>query len=344
MKLLFIFIILNYFLFAQSNEIPQSAEETQNIQDEFMPNFHIDIGIFYGLENKNNYAKTFIASGFEKIAFNHFRYGADLIGTFGIFNQSFFKESHDTNALLYQAFLGFESDYFSFSAGREALELDFYADFLQGARGAIKIPQIDSSLNFYYANAQGINELDELSNFKNVGNLYIIELENHINHFKNKLHFSHTPQFLSAGLKLNYNYDFLNLILKYYFFNKAKNNSHFVGFEGSVEYEKLDFYAGLMKVFGENFGWSDYGDGNPLELGKFLYTQNAMSAYLATYYMPKDYLKFGLLYGLSHSLNKYYNEINIEASFLLENLNISAVFASDFKAQNVFKLAFIASF
>lgn len=318
------------------------AEESgDSIEEHFKKNYsyNAQVGAQYtqgyydvdGKKGKNNFQSLYAYLGFEGLEFERLRFGLNLMGSVKLGrNGSIYSQDIGANAILYQGFIGYTSNYFDLSVGREELDLEWVNDYVEGARFAVKIPQGGTEIKAFWFYRQAVADYNEITPFEDnrIGHTIIAGISN--NSYEPLLVEAYfinldsvtryatedaIPSFNGAwlGANLNYGNDFVasSTSLKYAYLNSKLANFtdlHFLQVEENLEfnladYHKLGVQVGVMKVFNKNNGdnvvtLNALGDQRPLEQGdSYLYNTNALSAYIGLNYGFADWLEVALAYG-----------------------------------------------
>lgn len=281
---------------------------------------------------KNNFQSLYAYLGFEGVEFERLRFGLNLMGSVKLGkSRAIYAQDMSANAILYQGFIGYTSEYFDLSAGREELDLEWVNDYVEGARFAIKIPQGGTTINAYWFYRQAIADNNEIVQFEDgkIGHTIIAGIENNSweplaieAYFVNvdsatKYAEEPLPSFNGAWVGANLSFGsedsvLSNTSIKYtYLHSKMADwlDAHFLQVEEDLlfnlaESHNLGLKVGVMKVFNKKSSTSEVvplnalGDQRPLDKGDdYLYNSNALTAYVGLGYHFADYLGLELIYG-----------------------------------------------
>ena len=281
------------------------------------------------LERKVDFSNLFAAVGFEGREFGFLRFGANALGTIKLSGgksatgADIFRDNLAKDALLYQLFLGAESEFFGVSAGRELIDLEWVSDFVEGARIAAKIPPINGTqvldLSAYYFKRQAIADPNEVVAFEDndIGATFAILAQNRsLDFLALDAYFLSGEIFrvggVGAALSLGNEENLAsNTSAKYAFFG-AKNaefgSAQYLQLEEALNLRResfglewgLNFAAGGIKMLNQNaratLDIAALGDQNPLEIGDLAYAKNALTLYLGAGVSLNDWLNFTLVY------------------------------------------------
>lgn len=307
----------------------------------------ISSGIFDG--NKTNFQNLFADIGFEGIEFNHLAFGGSALGSINLnSNSSVYKENISSNAVLYELFVGFRSEYFDISIGRETIDLEWLNDFLEGARAFAKIPQLNTQLSAYYFYRKAVASIDEISNFTDnkLGHSVVLGISN--NSLKNLMletYFMDISIFNAVWAKGILNFDLQNIssntTLKYTFFNNKSGTEYadinYLQLEQNLTFSEnfgdITLTIGGIKVFSKDtpntLEINKIGDQNPLEQGDQFYFNNTLSIYAGMEYNFKEWFNASLIYGNT-------SMARIEDSTALSPINeIDLSFGANFKGISI---------
>ena len=291
-------------------------------------------------QNKNNFQSLYAYLGFEGVEFERLRFGLNLMGSVKLGKgRAIYDTDMSANAILYQGFIGYTSEYFDLSAGREELDLEWVNDYVEGARFAIKIPQGGTTINAYWFYRQAVADNNELSQFEDgkIGHTIIAGIENNsweplaveayfvnVDSATKYATDEPLPSFNGAWLGANLSFGSEDLVLsntsvKYtYLHSKMADwlDAHFLQVEEDLlfnvaESHNLGLKVGIMKVFNKKSDLENgvvplnaLGDQRPLDKGdEYLYSSNALTAYVGLGYTFADYLDIGLIYGNTSGIN-----------------------------------------
>ena len=297
-------------------------------------------GYYGATQNKNNFQSLYAYLGFEGVEFERLRFGLNLMGSVKLGKgRAIYDTDMSANAILYQGFIGYTSEYFDLSAGREELDLEWVNDYVEGARFAIKIPQGGTTINAYWFYRQAVADNNELSQFEDgkIGHTIIAGIENNsweplaveayfvnVDSATKYATEEPLPSFNGAWLGANLSFGSEDLVLsntsvKYtYLHSKMADwlDAHFLQVEEDLlfnvaESHNLGFKVGIMKVFNKKSDLENdvvplnaLGDQRPLDKGdEYLYNSNALTAYVGLGYTFADYLDIGLIYGNTSGIN-----------------------------------------
>ena len=289
---------------------------------------------------KNNFQSLYAYLGFEGVEFERLRFGLNLMGSVKLGkSRAIYDTDMRANAILYQGFIGYTSEYFDLSGGREELDLEWVNDYVEGARFAVKIPQGATEIKGYWFYRQAVADNNEISQFEDgkIGHTFIVGVENNAwQPLAIQAYFVNVdsatrypaegeeglPSFNGAwvGANLNFGNDLVasSTSLKYaYLHSKLANwlDAHFLQVDESLDFAVADEHQisarlGIMKVFnkksdsGEVVPLNALGDQRPLDKGDgYLYNANALTAYVGLGYSFADYLEVGLIYGNTSGIN-----------------------------------------
>lgn len=314
---------------------------------------------YYG--GKNNFQSLYAYLGFEGVEFERLRFGLNLMGSVKLGrNGAIYGTDIGANAILYQGFIGYTSEYFDLSGGREELDLEWVNDYVEGARFALKIPQGATEIKGYWFYRQAVADYNEVVQFEDnkIGHTFIAGIENSSwepltieAYFVNINSRNADIQSLNGawlGLNLNLGNDIVasSTSLKYsYFHSKLAHlvDTQFLQVDESLDFAVADEHQinatlGITKVFnkkdGEVLGFNALGDQNPFEQGEQLYLSNALTAYLGLGYGFADYLEIAFMYGntsgaKSESGNsiKPINEINLGITGRYAGLELGFIYS-----------------
>lgn len=297
---------------------------------------------YYGeTPSKNNFQSLYAYLGFEGVEFERLRFGLNLMGSVKLGKgRAIYDTDMSANAILYQGFIGYTSEYFDLSAGREELDLEWVNDYVEGARFAIKIPQGGTTINAYWFYRQAIADNNEIVQFEDgkIGHTIIAGIENNSwEPLAIEAYFVNVdsatkyaaeedeplPSFNGAWVGANLSFGSEDLVLsntsvKYtYLHSKMANwlDMHFLQVEEDLlfnvaESHNFGLKVGVMKVFnkksdsGEVVPLNALGDQRPLDKGdEYLYNSNALTAYVGLGYNFADYLGLELIYGNTSGIN-----------------------------------------
>ncbi len=296
---------------------------------------------YYGEgESKNNFQSLYAYLGFEGVEFERLRFGLNLMGSVKLGkSRAVYDQDIRANAILYQGFIGYTSEYFDLSAGREELDLEWVNDYVEGARFAIKIPQGATTINAYWFYRQAVADNNEISQFEDgkVGHTIIAGIENNsweplaieayfvnVDSATKYAAEEPLPSFNGAWVGANLSFGsedsvLSNTSVKYtYLHSKMADwlDAHFLQVEEDLlfslaESHSLGLKVGVMKVFNKKSDLENgvvplnaLGDQRPLDKGdEYLYNSNALTAYVGLGYNFADYFGLELIYGNTSGIN-----------------------------------------
>lgn len=314
---------------------------------------------YYG--GKNNFQSLYAYLGFEGVEFERLRFGLNLMGSVKLGrNGAIYGTDIGANALLYQGFIGYTSEYFDLSGGREELDLEWVNYYVEGARFALKIPQGATEIKGYWFYRQAVADYNEVVQFEDnkIGHTFIAGIENSSweplaieAYFVNINSRNADISSLNGawlGLNLNLGNDIVasSTSLKYsYFHSKLANpvDTQFLQVDESLDFAIADEHQinatlGITKVFnkkdGTVLGFNALGDQNPFEQGEQLYLSNALTAYLGIGYGFADYLEIAFIYGNTSGAKnesgnsfKPINEINLGITGRYAGLELGFIYS-----------------
>lgn len=314
---------------------------------------------YYG--GKNNFQSLYAYLGFEGVEFERLRFGLNLMGSVKLGrNGAIYGTDIGANALLYQGFIGYTSEYFDLSGGREELDLEWVNYYVEGARFALKIPQGATEIKGYWFYRQAVADYNEVVQFEDnkIGHTFIAGIENSSweplaieAYFVNiNSRNADIPSLNGAwlGLNLNLGNDIVasSTSLKYsYFHSKLAHlvDTQFLQVDESLDFAVADEHQinatlGITKVFnkkdGTVLGFNALGDQNPFEQGEQLYLSNALTAYLGIGYGFADYLEIAFIYGNTSGAKnesgnsiKPINEINLGITGRYAGLELGFIYS-----------------
>lgn len=314
---------------------------------------------YYG--GKNNFQSLYAYLGFEGVEFERLRFGLNLMGSVKLGrNGAIYGTDIGANALLYQGFIGYTSEYFDLSGGREELDLEWVNDYVEGARFALKIPQGATEIKGYWFYRQAVADYNEVVQFEDnkIGHTFIAGIENSSwepltieAYFVNINSRNADIQSLNGawlGLNLNLGNDIVasSTSLKYsYFHSKLANfvDTQFLQVDESLDFAVADEHQinatlGITKVLNKKdavLGFNALGDQNPFEQGEQLYLSNALTAYLGLGYGFADYLEIAFMYGNTSGAKdsksgksfKPINEINLGITGRYAGLELGFIYS-----------------
>lgn len=320
---------------------------------------------YYG--GKNNFQSLYAYLGFEGVEFERLRFGLNLMGSVKLGkNGAIYGTDIGANALLYQGFIGYTSEYFDLSGGREELDLEWVNYYVEGARFALKIPQGATEIKGYWFYRQAVADYNEVVQFEDnkIGHTFIAGIENssweplaieayfiNVDSATRYATEDALPSFNGAwlGLNLNLGNDIVasSTSLKYsYFHSKLANfvDTQFLQVDESLDFAVADEHQinatlGITKVFnkkdGAVLGFNALGDQNPFEQGEQLYLSNALTAYLGLGYGFADYLEIAFIYGNTSGAKdsesgksfKPINEINLGITGRYAGLELGFIYS-----------------
>lgn len=316
-----------------------------------------------GANGKNNFQSLYAYLGFEGVEFERLRFGLNLMGSvkLGKNGAIYDTDMGGANAILYQGFIGYTSEYFDLSGGREELDLEWVNDYVEGARFALKIPQGATEIKGYWFYRQAVADYNEVVQFEDnkIGHTFIAGIENSSweplaieAYFVNINSRNADISSLNGawlGLNLNLGNDIVasSTSLKYsYFHSKLAHlvDTQFLQVDESLDFAVADEHQinatlGITKVFnkkgGAVLGFNALGDQNPFEQGEQLYLSNALTAYLGLGYGFADYLEIALMYGNTSGAKdsetgnsiKPINEINLGITGRYAGLELGFIYS-----------------
>ena len=314
---------------------------------------------YYG--GKNNFQSLYAYLGFEGVEFERLRFGLNLMGSVKLGrNGAIYGTDIGANAILYQGFIGYTSEYFDLSGGREELDLEWVNDYVEGARFALKIPQGATEIKGYWFYRQAVADYNEVVQFEDnkIGHTFIAGIENSSweplaieAYFVNINSRNADISSLNGawlGLNLNLGNDIVasSTSLKYsYFHSKLANfvDTQFLQVDESLDFAVADEHQinatlGITKVFNKKdavLGFNALGDQNPFEQGEQLYLSNALTAYLGLGYGFADYLEIAFMYGNTSGAKdsksgnsiKPINEINLGITGRYAGLELGFIYS-----------------
>lgn len=284
-----------------------------------------------GVNGKNNFQSLYAYLGFEGLEFERLQFGLNLMGSVKLGKSgNIYSQDIGANAILYQGFLGYTSQYFDLSAGREELDLEWVNDYVEGARFAVKIPQASTEIKAFWFYRQAVADYNEITQFEDnrIGHTIIAGISNNsyepllveayfinVDSVTKYADEDSIPSFNGAwvGANLNFGNDFIasSTSVKYTYLNSKLAHLldlHFLQVEENLDFSFLDYHnlgfqIGIMKVFNKNNDknvviLNALGDQRPLEQGdSYLYLTNALSVYFGINYEFADWLEIAFAYG-----------------------------------------------
>lgn len=312
-------------------------------------------------ERKVDFSNIFVSVGFEGIEFDALRFGANALGSIKLSGAkstgdggTIYRDNMAADGLLYQLFLGYTSDYFDISVGREVLDLEWVNDFVQGARFAVKIPEASTSISGYYFDRQAVADPNEIVTFEDnkVGPTFILGISNNsLDFLAIDLYYMSLDTFNGVGLGgvLTFgNEDFIssNTILKYTFLDSKKseyNNTNYLQVEENLGFNfssnSIGVALGVIKMFNaknlDALEINILGDQNPLEQGDYTYLKDALSVYVGATYSFDDLFEISLIYGNTSGYylegettkQKASNEINLGLGTTWNGMEIGLIYS-----------------
>lgn len=312
-------------------------------------------------ERKVDFSNIFVSVGFEGIEFDALRFGANVFGSIKLSGAkstgdggTIYRDNMAADGLLYQLFLGYTSDYFDISVGREVLDLEWVNDFVQGARFAVKIPEASTSISGYYFDRQAVADPNEIVTFEDnkVGPTFILGISNNsLDFLAIDLYYMSLDTFNGVGLGgvLTFgNEDFIssNTILKYTFLDSKKseyNNTNYLQVEENLGFNfssnNIGVALGVIKMFNaknlDALEINILGDQNPLEQGDYAYLKDALSVYVGATYSFDDLFEISLIYGNTSGYylegettkQKASNEINLGLGTTWNGMEIGLIYS-----------------
>lgn len=316
---------------SMSADSAKNLDSTSPFAEHFKKNYtyNAQVGAQYsqGYDgNGTSFQSLYAYLGFEGVEFERIRFGLSAMGSVDLGSKvTYYQNMLGANATLYQAFLGYTSDYFDLSAGREAVDLEWVSDYIEGARFAIKVPQADTKINAYWFVRQGTADYNEIVQFDSnkVGHTVIAGIENNSYkplaleaYFINLQSKQERPSYLGAwvGATLNVGNELVasSTTIKYsYFHPKAQDflDAHFLDVAEHLEFAVADLHQvnltlGVMKVFnkkaesGETLPFYEIGNRRPINKGyEYFYGTNALTAYVGLGYGFAENFDIDLIYG-----------------------------------------------
>lgn len=319
---------------------------------------------YYG--GKNNFQSLYAYLGFEGVEFERLRFGLNLMGSVKLGkNGAIYGTDMGANAILYQGFIGYTSEYFDLSGGREELDLEWVNYYVEGARFALKIPQGATEIKGYWFYRQAVADYNEVVQFEDnkIGHTFIAGIENssweplaieayfiNVDSATRYATEDALPSFNGAwlGLNLNLGNDIVasSTSLKYSYFHSKLADSvdtQFLQVDESLDFAVADEHQinatlGITKVFNKKdavLGFNALGDQNPFEQGEQLYLSNALTAYLGLGYGFADYLEIAFIYGNTSGAKdsksgksfKPINEINLGITGRYAGLELGFIYS-----------------
>lgn len=312
-------------------------ESENSIAEHFKKNYtyNAQVGAQYSQGYQGNgegFQSLYAYLGFEGVEFERLRFGLSAMGSINIGSKTANYDSMlATNGILHQAFLGYTSEYFDLSVGREEVDLEWVSDYIEGARFSVKVPQADTKINAYWFVRQGTADYNEIVQFENnkVGHTVIAGIENNsygplaleayfinLNSQQLPVEDEGRPSYLGAwvGANLNLGNELVasSTSIKYsYFHPKAKDylDTHFLDVAEHLEFavaplHQINFTLGLMKVFnksaesGATVPFFEIGNRRPINKGyEYFYGANALTAYAGLGYGFDENFEIDLIYG-----------------------------------------------
>ena len=283
--------------------------------------------------NGEGFQSLYAYLGFEGVEFERIRFGLSAMGSVNLGSKTEHYNMLAANGILHQAFLGYTSEYFDLSVGREEVDLEWVSDYIEGARFSVKVPQADTKINAYWFLRQGVADYNEIVQFENnkVGHTVIAGIENNsygplaleayfINLNSQQLPAEGDeggrPSYLGAwvGANLNLGNELVasSTSIKYsYFHPKAKDylDTHFLDVAEHLEFavaplHQINFTLGLMKVFnksaesGATVPFFEIGNHRPINKdSEYFYGANALTGYVGLGYGFAENFEIDLIYG-----------------------------------------------
>lgn len=313
-------------------------ESENSIAEHFKKNYtyNAQVGAQYSQGYQGNgegFQSLYAYLGFEGVEFERLRFGLSAMGSVNIGSKTANYDSMlATNGILHQAFLGYTSEYFDLSVGREEVDLEWVSDYIEGARFSVKVPQADTKINAYWFVRQGTADYNEIVQFENnkVGHTVIAGIENNsyaplaleayfINLNSQQLpaedesgRSSYLGAWVGANLNIGNELVASSTSIKYsYFHPKAKEylDTHFLDVAEHLEFavaplHQINFTLGLMKVFnksaesGATVPFFEIGNRRPINKGyEYFYGANALTAYAGLGYGFDENFEIDLIYG-----------------------------------------------
>ena len=299
---------------------------------------------YYGEPSgKNNFQSLYAYLGFEGVEFERLRFGLNLMGSVKLGkSRAIYDTDMSANAILYQGFIGYTSEYFDLSGGREELDLEWVNDYVEGARFAVKIPQGATEIKGYWFYRQAVADNNEIKQFEDgkIGHTFIAGIENNswqplaieayfinVDSATRYATDEPLPSFNGAWVGANLAFgseDFIlsNTAIKYSYLHSKMDNfvdAQFLQVEEDLAFNVADSHniglkVGVMKVFNKDLGenadsivpLNALGDQRPLDKGdEYLYSPNALTAYVGLGYNFADYFGVELIYGNTSGIRSY---------------------------------------
>lgn len=293
--------------------------------------------------NGKGFQSLYAYLGFEGLEFERIRFGLSAMGSVNLGSKAGYDNGMIApNGTLYQAFLGYTSEYFDLSVGREEVDLEWISDYIEGARFSVKVPQADTKINAYWFVRQGVADYNEIVQFEDnkVGHTIIAGIENNsyqplaLEAYFINLNSQQPlttneegetegrPSYLGAwvGANLNLGNDIVasSTSVKYsYFHPKAKEylDTHFLDVAEHLEFavadlHQVNFTLGLMKVFNKSaesastLPFYEIGNRRPINKGsEYFYGANALTGYVGLGYGFAENFNIDLIYGNISGVN-----------------------------------------
>lgn len=331
-----------------------NAEEGDSVAEHFKKNYSYtaQVGAQYtqgyydinGVNGKNNFQSLYAYLGFEGLEFERLRFGLNLMGSVKLGkSRAVYDQDISGNAILYQGYIGYTSEYFDLSVGREELDLEWVNDYVEGARFALKIPQGATEIKAYWFYRQAVADNNEIAQYEDgkVGHTIIAGISNnswepllvdayfiHLNSANKYNTEEPVPSFngmwIGANLTLGSEDSILsNTSIKYTYFYSTLSDyltAQFLQVEEDLAFNvaedhNIGFKIGIMKVFNKKtdlqnsvVSLNELGDQRPIDKGdEYLYMSNALTAYAGLSYSFADYFDVGLIYGNTSGINSNIN-------------------------------------
>lgn len=124
----------------------------------------------------DDWSNFYVRAGFNGKEFDdliegsYLRFGATGAITFLLWGEksaSHVAAGRLNKAVMYEAYVGIVTPYIDISAGREAIELEWFDNHIEGARMSLKVPDI-VSLEYYFISKQGKDNWNRLHEFTKV--------------------------------------------------------------------------------------------------------------------------------------------------------------------------------
>lgn len=353
----------------------ESSTDSNAVAEHFKKNYSYaaQVGVQYtqgyypnadGADTKNNFQSLYAYLGFEGVEFDRLRFGLNLMGSVKLGKgRAIYNQDMSANAIFYQGYIGYTSEYFDMSAGREELDLEWVNDYVEGARFAVKIPQGATEIKGYWFYRQAIADNNEIQQYEDgkIGHTIIAGITNNsweplaieayfinVDSATRYATEDDLPSFNGAWLGLNLAFgseDFVlsNTSLKYTYLHSKMGHyvdTQYLQVEESLGFKLADehslgFKVGVMKVFNKDLTaektnstpLNALGDQRPLDKGDdYLYNANALTAYFGLGYNFADYLGIELIYGNTSGIRSYKTSLTKEKPLNAVELNITGAY------------------